>query len=441
MATERDTLEASSHLDRSANWLNIYPARTQEERDILLEFDKSLGNFPDTKEIVLTLYNAIEIGSHANKNLSQAETDLFKAVLDFITKGVALGLDVPVSLQERVTTDSENKKSLREEAQDAKDPNLENFSYYNGDYRGSIINEGPASINLLLRTKDYIPHQQPGDTVHFLKNRLETLLDLKPDKPVVLVDIGAMYASTLLELAEVFKNRIESGELVLIATNLALSRQLIESAPKPRNGQLLYQNYQKKFNEFGHLIHFVVSDVGQLDGLTLPLPNGAQITLSVGSIDIAHENWSITAHSYSLEKDIADLATLVGASGLIMSRSYDPIRGPSSGLRTYKTELDHLFSGEDALLELSDAFGENPDYQLDGYRKFQLRSVRTEMRRAAIATLQERGFKQVSSVRVPERNREYQLNYTFYMGKDTSSLKLFTDTGQEVSLVPLSGTY
>jgi hypothetical protein len=143
----------------------------------------------------------------------------------------------------------------------------------------------------------YVPHEVAGDTVHFLNQRIDSLLKENRSEPVVVVDIGGMYGMTLLELADQHQSEIQDGKLILIVTNIGHTREIIENARIPTNGLGIYNNYRELYQRAGHSVHFVNTDVKGLLQTSIRLPSGVEYKLKPGSIDIIHESWSLSVHS------------------------------------------------------------------------------------------------------------------------------------------------
>lgn len=429
-------------LDESANWLSVYPAQSKQERQKLLDLAKSIGNRPDTQEIVMALSDAVDKKSFKGKALSAKDIQLLQRVLKFIGEGVSLGIDEAVSLKLRRLTDAETKQTAQSRSET--ENSAESWSFYSGDYRGQVIGESDQARKThpymssytgnfeKINNESYVPIQENGDAVQLLKMRVEQLLQKKLDSPVVLIDVGAMYGTSLLELAIAFKSEVEQGRLILVATNLGLSREIIEQASKPVNGQRLPKNYDQLYQEAGHLVHFLETDVEGLMDKELTLPNKEMFKLTKGAVDIIHENWSISAHSKSLEIDLAQIADLLGDQGMLLSRTNDPKRS-SGGLGRSESKSDYLPTGYFTVSSFSKAYMEN-GYDLQD--KFHTRNVAREMMNAAIQTLFNRGFYTVDKVVSPDDQQTHVLNYAFYMAKNSEPLTIYTEKGQEIVIRP-----
>lgn len=425
--------------NESTNWLTIFPAKSEQDRNKLKSLMQDLGDFPDTQQIVMTLSDVIDSGMLNGKKVSDRDLNFLKSVLAYISKGIKLGLDEVVSLRLRRITDNEIKKHAQEQAEENK--SVEVWSYYSGDYRGQLIGESeakrrkyplmPASTgdSRVKGDEKYVPHEKAGDTVHFLSKRIEYLLDKKSREPVVLIDIGAMYGMTLLELANQFRAEVLAGKLVLIATNIGLTREVIEKTPKPRNGTGLYQNYGDLYQKAGSLVHFLVTDVEGLVGKKIDLPNGQEFTLQSGSVDIVHENWSISKHSKSLEYDVAQIASLAGDKGIIMSNRHDLTRGSGGLSASDVKQTDRLTPSNFSLSSLSRARSDELRQNQD---EFGTRNIHSDILIQSNQTLLNNGFQLVEYVRDPYDHQKHQLNYSFWMGRQTEPLDLFNNNGNEI---------
>ncbi len=414
--------------NESTNWLTIFPTKNEQEKTLLEELHGTLGDFPDTQEIVLALSEALETRTLKGKKLSPSHLHFLQKAYDFISEGVQLGVDEAVSLRNRDITDRELKKNAPEV-----------WSFYSGDYRGQMIGETEAERKKhplmpsvtgdpkLMIDEKYVPHEQLGDTVHFIRKRLEQLLEKRRPEPVVLVDIGAMYGSTLLELADYFKNDILEGKLILIATNIGLNRQKMETKARPMNGTGFYRNYQELYQKAGQLVHFLQNDVEGLVGKELTLPAGQIYTLDPGTVDFVHENWSISKHSKTLERDVAFISSLVGKTGLIMSHQHDPVRGSGGLLASQKPEKVHMPSYF-SITKLSRARPDDVEAQL----AFETKNIHLSMLQQANRTLHNQGFKVIDRITDPQTKEKHQLNYAFWLGSDAEPLKVYKADGTEI---------
>jgi len=417
--------------DLAANWLTVYPSTNKKDRKFLLEFSRLLGNTPDTKEIVLAISEALETRSFKRKQLNNHQIKLLINVFNFITRGVELGVDVAVSLQERMVTDREtvNNQRKRNELRDY----YNNWSFYTGDYRGQLVENSTNDLNIdIFNDENYIPNQEPGDCVHFLKKRIEKLLTTKKNLPVVLIDIGAMYGTTLLELASVFEEEILAGKLVLIGTDLILDKKFIEEGPKPSNGNRLYSNYEKLYKSVGHLVHFLVSDVKNLKNNSISLPTGDTLIISPGSVDIVHESWSISAHSRSLERDIINICDLLGDNGVLMSRTSDPIRGGSGIRKGPETNYISPAYFEVSNITKADLYKTKLYEILNTDDDFKMRTIFEETKSAAVGTLENRGYKIIDRIVDPTSGQKKDLSYTFYVGNNAVPLDIYDEKGNKM---------
>lgn len=429
----------------SANWLTVYPTHDKIEKKYLSEFEKSLGNFVDTQEIVLAIGEALETGVWQGKKISLQQHKLLERVLEFISRGVSFGVDEAVSLRNRRVTDAERKRYARESAEN--DKKVEIWSYYSGDYRGLLVGDtikGRAShpfkgaytgdINEMISER-YKPSERVGDTVHFLSERIIQLLEMKRDKPVVLVDIGAMYGSTLLELAIKHQKAIREGRLVLIATNIGLNIDVIKNTPRPRNGIGMYNNYDELLREAEDLVHYLVTDVEGLLETDLMLPNGTKYSVKENSVDIIHENWSVSYHSRSLEHDISIMARLIGQNGMILSHRHDPLRGSGGLSDTGMNSHNHTYTAVAALSKYSQMKGIS-DEEFERLQGFQLLDIDQNIIQQTNKTLLNFGLKRVESIRDPKTNDEHELNYSLWLGKSCEPVTIYTQGGESITISP-----
>jgi hypothetical protein len=425
---------------QSMNWLSIYPTISTTEREFLDRFSISLGNFPKTQDIVLAVDEAIDKKSHQGAQLQAEELSLLKNVFGFISEGVSLGLDEGVDIRNREIADAFVKQKFLERTGD-----LREWNFYSGFYGGDFV-EPPQEVVRQRKIEhlaesdsstqqlheQYIPHEQTGDTVEFLTKRLKKLLEVKKDAPVVMVDIGGMYGTTMLELASVFPEEIHNGKLLLVVTNLTLDKEKIDLRALPTNGTGMPNNYSTLYKQYGDMVHFVVSDVQGLVGKKITLPDGSEFQIGNGSCDILHESWSISTNSKILEKEAETLADLVGTKGIILSRRTDSFKR-TSGISTPRQNMKNLFSVGFSLLSF---FANTPvqgHEETKNQMAFRTRPLLDARLSVVTHNLHAKGLQEISSV-VDQEQKVHSLNYAVWMGSQAEPLDIVDYKGNSMSV-------
>lgn len=440
--------EEEMQVEMSSNWLMVYPTETEEEHQYLVDLAHGMGQNPDSKQIVLGLSDALDTGKFGERNLTGKQKKLLSKVMGFIAEGIELGMDESVNHRMREVTQANLHRILREEVRRGE---AEDATYYSGDYRGPMIGavvgkdggvvrrQSDVGGSEKLKDETYVPHEQVEDTVYFMKKRIERLLAQDRGEPVVVIDIGAMYAGTMLELGDYFCEAVTAGKLVLVATNLVMTREVIEKAPRKRNGTGLEVNYENVYEKGKDLVQFVTGDVTSLLGLEVTLPNGNKFKLTEGSCDLVHESWSISAHSKTLEKDVAILARLLNEKGLLLSRRRDQ-------LRTHHGIVDPGWSerarGRAAGVNASFAnarFEKTGDPEYDEYNwelwrardNFMMRDLGADVHERAADNLRLHGFRWVNQVEEKEGREVRELNYSIWAREATDPLVFWDEVGRE----------
>ncbi len=396
----------------STNWLTVFPTPNEDEAVFLENFSSSLGNLPDTQAVVLAVDEALRTKEWNGNKLSETQLELLQRVWNHIEKGVSLGLDEAVNLKNRELSEKLKKKS-REEMMDG-----DQHSHDTGDYRGNmaILEHSPSRYgnSQSFYVPEYTPHLEIGDTVNFLYRRIKQLLSMNMSKPVVCLDIGSMKGETWLELSKVFDQEIKEGKLILVATNI--SQPIKEIDPQTTDS----------------LVQFIVADLGEIFGKELTLPNGKKYVLNEGSIDILHENKSISQHDVILDKDAKILTDLVGNSGMIMSSQNDISRGSTDGLSLPEKNLKIAINGNGSLVHKTKARLRGEARMEAG--RFYTRDVGDDILRRAVNTLRSSGLSAVNKAKKPSSNENFKLRYIFWVGKNTPQLKVTDSDGEELDL-------
>lgn len=395
-------------MSESTNWLTIYPTKDQKEKEVLRAFSESLGGNADTQQVVLAVDEALRTKQWRDRKLSTSELQLLQKVWNHLTQGIALGIDEAVNLKNRQVTERIKQKKAESMLLGV------GFDFVSGDYRGNMaigkFDPDPLSKSIEVDHPEYIPHTEIGDTVQFLTQRIEQLLALKTDKPVICIDIGAMHGKTWRELADVFATQIKAGRLVLIATNVSLTPDQISGL------------------DSDSLVQFIATDVTGLQDLEISLPNQQTIKLSSGSVDILHESISISAHDKTLDVDARILTNLIGDTGLIMTSQIDLKRGDRVGLSHLADDAVGFVSGKGTVTQHSGARIRDEDASLAAY-KFDTKDIHLDLLQKAIQTFEQAGLTDTNKAWNPETGEEYALRYKFWLAKNTPPLQLIDTQG------------
>lgn len=427
----------------STNWLTLYPTHVQKEIDFLNEFSLLIGNLPNTKDVVLAIVSALENYEFEGRKISETEHQLLQKVYEYICLGVEKGFDEAANIKNRAVTAKEKIKKERNNSEDVLNNNgSENsdesdrfkWSYYSGEYSGPLTSElGNTSNKQKIALQPEIsPTERVGDVVHFFSRRIESLLAQKRTKPIVMLDIGAMYATTWLELANKFKQEVLDGKIVFIATNVSLSYEEIKVMDRPHERETkLRPNYSELLNEAGELVHFLVCDVSDLVNMQILLPNGEELNLGEDTIDVAHECWSISIHSLILEKDITVLIDLLGTKGILMSNKKDRVR-KNGGLSASEINFDiHQYADFTVGTTVKAPYNETAFNELNEMKS---RGLKDDMKLRANNNLKKRGFTLFENANDPIQKKKYSLNYSFWVGKDALPLNIESPEGNQLSL-------
>lgn len=166
------------------------------------------------------------------------------------------------------------------------------------------------------------PNQLSGIELIIADHINQLLVDRQGNRPVVFVDFGGMFSLTSARLAQNFTKLIEKSQLVLVVTNLGISRDdLVKNMDKNvvlRENQdlrMLFLSQQQR-------IHFLASDAQNLHEKKLVLPNGKTIRLD-GNVDFLIENNTL-GFSGMPERDMAFLGDLLSEDGLFFSGTDQP---------------------------------------------------------------------------------------------------------------------
>ena len=295
-----------------SSWLTVYPAETPEDRKFLEEVNRGLGSEASSADVVMFL-DRVQQGE-TGADYSKHQKKLLGDVYRYMEKGVPTGIDDTINRQAREASALNTKEQQR-----TFDDEAGEWEYRSGYYRGPLEREtldartGSPIDNSLVRTtqthfdQEYKGYETPGDVEHFFKNRIDQLFAKHPDRPVTMVDFGAMYGTTLLHLAEVYEKEINEGKLVLVGTNLAFNADQIEESVLHGSGwRKVYPDYLDKWKTYGHLIKLIEADAEELVDQFEP-----------GSIDIIHESWTIAPRGDINEIDYVRLASLLSEDGVL----------------------------------------------------------------------------------------------------------------------------
>lgn len=185
-------------------------------------------------------------------------------------------------------------------------------------YRGGydrytlVINGGVPDADLSMIDLPYA-----ASVEGFMAQRTDELLETA-EKPVVVMDIGAASAVTLMRLGRDRATAVEQGRLALIATNLNTTvSSFIGGLPDAERdyAEDLYANA-------GHLLHEISTDFMPGRSYDIQLPNGERLDLT-RNVDVAHERLSLTAWGRSLDLQIPEVGKLISARGIYMVRMTD----------------------------------------------------------------------------------------------------------------------
>lgn len=399
----------------STNWLTVFPTPSEEEATFLEGFSRSLGDLPDTQVVVLAIDEALRTKEWNGNKLSDEQVELLQRVWNHIDKGVGLGLDEAVNLKNRELSERLKRKTPIEEM-----INEFEHSHDTGDYRGNlaVLEHTPEVYGNAhsFYVPEYVPHLEIGDTVNFLTRRIEQLLSLNSSKPVVCLDVGCMKGETWLELSKVFEQEIKDGKLILIATNI--SQPIEEINPQAINS----------------LVQFLVSDLGGIYGKELTLPNGQKYVLNAGSIDILHENKSISQHDLILDKNAKILAELVGSTGMIMSSQNDIRRGSAPGLSQPERSLKVKINGNGSLVHKTKARLRDNTPHMEAL-KFNTRDIGDDILRRTVNTLSSSGLTGINKAKNLSSDESFNLRYIFWVGENTPELKITDSNGEKLDLI------
>src|SRR5262249_2382292 len=125
---------------------------------------------------------------------------------------------------------------------------------------------------------------------HALRMQIEMRLREKADKPVIAVDFGGMWGVSFLRLAHRFAKEIDSGELVLVVTNLSHHMPEPIEALREHRGfkEALSESEQALVLEQHHRVAWLQADARELLGAKVVLRDGRSIPLH-GNVDLVHE--------------------------------------------------------------------------------------------------------------------------------------------------------
>lgn len=132
-------------------------------------------------------------------------------------------------------------------------------------------------------------------------------------KPTIAMDVGSMAGTSWIRLGNLFREQVQNGELVLVATNRTYSPEVQGfSIPK-------MPEESKEFVERNHnLVQYFVADASNFSDLSITLPNDEPLIL-MNNVDFVHESDSLSRYSPDPEKEIEILARMVSENGIYLS--------------------------------------------------------------------------------------------------------------------------
>ena len=138
------------------------------------------------------------------------------------------------------------------------------------------------------------------------------------ERPTIAMDVGAMAATSWIRLGCAFREQIERGQLLLIATNRTYS---------PYDQGLDIPKMPDELKEFVRenqdLVHFLVADADSFPSLAVTLLAGESLRV-MGNIDFAHESESLSKYSPDPERDIRILGRMISKNGIYLSHGGFP---------------------------------------------------------------------------------------------------------------------
>jgi hypothetical protein len=190
----------------------------------------------------------------------------------------------------------------------------QHYLAYSGDYSNYSLIEDFGLSDVFCRhvpgREDHVPYEVSVE--HFLIDRVGELLRAK-NEPVVVMDIGAAAALSLMRLAQRYQQAIEHGDLAVVATNAGLK---VADYIKKLSGAERAEA-RDLHAHIGASLHEISTTFRPGQQYEVALPTGSVLNLA-HQVSIAHERLSLTAWGDDLGAQVPEVGRLISPQGVYM---------------------------------------------------------------------------------------------------------------------------